>query len=175
MPALKECYINPYSIPRLFVEDTGIADNEYLVLDPSENKATLVKNKAPKKYEKVFSKVLYGSLLGEIIDTVAQRVVRDFIVVMPPSYKRGLYVPKQSKIVPIPMEGFRVSLEICEGMEISKGETIGYIVTKKGEIRHIRSHVYGVISYIYSDPASTLDKYIVFISPKEEVRFIEIR
>ncbi len=176
MTMRRDCYTQPYNIPRLFIENTrAVTSDEYLILNLAEKKAILTEDKKLGRLGKIFSKTLYGVLLDEIIDLVSQKVVKDFVVVIPPNYRRGLYVPRTSKITPIPMEGLRVVLEICEGVEVDKEETIGYIVTKKGEIRHIRSHISGIISYIYSDPASTLDKYIVFISPKKEVEVVEVQ
>ena len=75
---------------------------------------------------------------------------------------------------PIPLDGIRVALEACEGDRVEPGSTLGFVVTGKREVRHIRSHVGGVVVYIYSSPYSRPERNIVFIAPPDSVKEVEI-
>ena len=164
------CKENPYYIPQLFIKD--ITSSEYLVLD--ENRARARRARECKEGSECFGKTVYGVVLDEIIDIVEKSVVKSFIVVLPPQYTKALFLKEGSHVEPIPLEGVRVSLEVCEGDKVDKNSTIGYVSTRKWEFRHIRSHVEGVVVYIHYSPYGGVERNIVFIAPEKEVTLIDV-
>jgi len=163
------CAETPYHIPRLYIE--GLESEEYLVLeDGGEARLSRSCSGGPR----CFGKAIYGVSLEELVDLVSKRATRSFIVLLPPDYHRGLLVEKGSHVEPIPLNGIRVVLEACEGDRVEPGSTLGFTVTGKREVRHIRSHVSGVVVYIYSSPYSRPERNIVFVVPEEEVREVHV-
>jgi hypothetical protein len=154
-------------VPRLYIE--GLDSDEYLVLEDGVARAVRECSGG-----RCFGKTIYGTVLDEIVDLVSKRVLRSFIVVLPPDYREGLLVEKGSSVEPIPLEGVRVAFEVCEGSRVSIDDTLGFIATRKREVRHIRSHVEGIVVYIYSSPYSRPDRNIVLIAPEEEVRRVRV-
>ena len=162
------CAEHPYHIPRLYIE--GLESDEYLVLEDSRAR----RSRECPRGSRCLGKAIYGVELDKIVDLVAKRALASFIVALPPRYEKGLLVEKGSHLEPIPLEGIRVALEACEGDRVEPGSTIGFVVTGKHEVRHIRSHVAGFVVYIYSSPYSRPDRSIVLIAPEEQVREVEI-
>ncbi|RUM47260.1 MAG: DUF2118 domain-containing protein [Hyperthermus sp.] len=162
------CLQHPYMIPRLYVE--GVKSSEYLVAynhDYLEAAGT-----CPAK-AKCYGKVIYGSYNG-IYDLIEKKAVRSFIVVFPPAYSEGIVVEEGTHLEPIPVEGVRVALEVCEGKSVSIGDTIALVATRKREVRRIRSHVDGIVVYVYSSPTGGIERDIVFIAPREAVRNVRV-
>jgi hypothetical protein len=166
---IEECHKSPYLIPQLFIE--GLESDEFLVLEGN----TAKRARACPQDARCFGKAIYGVELDGIVDIVAKKCTGSFIVVLPPDYKRGLLVEAGSHLEPIPLEGMRVALEVCEGSKVGVEDTLGFVATRKFEVRHIRSHVEGVIVYIYSSPESGPDRNIVLVAPEEVVKRIEIQ
>jgi hypothetical protein len=166
---LKGCRSSPYLIPQLYVE--GYRSEKLLELHDSEAKPV----SSCTGGRRCYGKAIYGVLLEELVDLVGKRALRSFITVLPPDYSKGILVEANTYLEPIPLEGMRVVIEVCEGDEVKPGSTIGFIATRKLEVRHIRSHVSGVVVYIYSNPEAPPDRNIVFIAPKEDVRIVRIR
>lgn len=161
------CAGSPYLIPRLYVE--GMKSSEYLALSNGVARAS-----SSCMGRRCFGKAIYGVVLDEIADIVVKKAVRSFIVVPPPDYREGLLVEEGSHLEPIPVEGVRVSFEVCEGSEVERDDTIAFVSTRKHEVRRVRSHVAGVVVYIYSSPASGVERSIVFIAPREVVKRVRI-
>ncbi|MET1101395.1 MAG: DUF2118 domain-containing protein [Pyrodictiaceae archaeon] len=164
------CSKNPYMIPRLYVE--GVSSDEYLV-QVDDNVFEISVSCRPSHL--CLGKAIYGVVLDEMIDLVSKKALRDFIVVLPPDYTEGLWVRKGAWLEPIPLEGMRVALEACEGIRVREGDTLGYIATGKLEIRIIRSHVSGIVVYIYSSPESRPEKNIVFVTGDDSVSRIRVQ
>ncbi len=167
--ASPSCGYNPYMIPRLYVE--GLESNEYLVLRDGD---AIVAEKCSRE-GRCYGKAVYGTLLEELVDLIAKKTVRSFIVVLPPDYREALMVERDIYVEPIPVEGMRTTIEVCEGSKVEEGSVIGYIVTRKYELRKVRSHVKGVVVYIYSSPEAKPDRNIVFIAGEDIVRRIRIQ
>lgn len=164
------CSKTPYHIPRLYIE--GLPGDEYLVM-VGEDEA--VPSSSCPEGARCFGKAIYGTVLDDIVDLVSKRAKRSFIVVLPPEYREGLLVEKGTELEPIPLEGMRVAFEICEGSSVDIDSTLGFIATRKREVRHIRSHVKGIVVYIYSSPYSRPDRNIVLIAPEEAVKRVRVR
>ncbi len=167
MTGAETCTGSPYLIPRLYVE--GMQSDEYLILLDSVARVS-----GSCTGGRCFGKAIYGVVLDDIVDIVAKRSVRSFIVVPPPDYKEGLLVEAGSHLEPIPVEGVRTSFEVCEGSEVKRDDTVAFASTRKQEVRRIISHVDGVVVYIYSSPVGGVERSIVFIAPKEVVRRVRI-
>ncbi|ABM80401.1 DUF2118 domain-containing protein [Hyperthermus butylicus] len=164
----KSCHRSPYHIPRIYIE--GIGSDEYLELVDSTARRT---DRCSGR--RCFGKAIYGTLLDEIADLLAKKATRSFIVVLPPDYRKGLLVEAGSYLEPVPLEGMRVVIHVCEGDRVEEGSTLGFIATRKFEVRHIRSHVEGVVVYIYSSPEGPPDRNIVFIAPEEVVQTVTVQ
>ncbi len=164
------CKEHPYYIPQLFIKNA--TSSEYLVLSENGTRARRVRD--CKEDSRCFGKAVYGVVLDEIIDIVEKKVVKSFIVVLPPQYTKALLLRENSRVEPIPIEGVRVSLEVCESDKVDKNSTVGYVATRKWEFRHIRSHVKGIVVYIYYSPYGGIERNIVFIAPEEEVTYINV-
>ncbi len=160
---------NPYITPRLYIE--GLESNEYLVeVEPGVFRRSA---ECPEG-RRCFGKTVYGVTLDEIMDLLGKRVKRSFIV--EPGEPRGeaILVEAGAHAEPIPVEGSRTVIEVFEGDKVSAGDVVGLVVTRKYELRKIRSHVDGVVVYIYSSPTGPPDENIVFISPDEHVKKVRI-
>jgi hypothetical protein len=164
------CHGNPYLIPQLYVENL----ESNVALELRDGEARLVRGGC-NAGARCFGKAIYGVLLEEIADLVGKKARRAFIVVLPPDYTEGLLVEAGTYLEPIPLEGMRVVVEACEGEKVKPGSTLGFIATRKLEVRHIRSHVEGVVVYIYSDPEAPPDRNIVFIAREEDVKHVRVR
>ncbi len=163
------CDTNPYHIPQLYVE--GLSSDEYLV----EENGVLRRSKECPENAKCYGKAIYGVIVDEIIDLLAKKAKKSFVVVLPPDYNRGLLVEKGSYLEPLPVEGVRTFVSTCEGEKIAVDTIVGVTATGKREIRKIRSHVEGIVVYVYSSPETRPEKNIVFIAPEESVKYVQIR
>ena len=161
---------NPYLIPSLYVEGMASIDG-YLELIGEE--ASVVDRCSG--VGRCFGKRIYGVELESIVDLLGKKAVRSFIVVLPEPGGGGLLVEKGTHLEPIPVEGLKTSVVVCEGVEVDVEDTLGYVFTRKGEVRRIRTHVPGVVVYIYSSPEGPPDQNIVLIAPKEAVKRVKIR
>lgn len=161
---------NPYLIPSLYVEGMSSVDG-YLELVGEE--ASVVDRCSG--VGRCFGKRIYGVELDSIVDLLGKKAVRSFIVVPPESGGEGLLVEKDTYLEPIPVEGLKTTVVVCEGVEVDVEDTLGYVFTRKGEVRRIRTHVSGVVVYIYSSPEGPPDQNIVMIAPKEAVKRVRIR
>ncbi len=158
------CSYSPYLIPRLYVRGLE-SDDHIIVEDGFFRYAGRVCSG-----DRCYGKTVYGTLLEELVDLVSKRVVRSFAVVLPPRYDEALVVDEGSEIEPIPVEGVRTVIEVCEGSKVKAGDVLALIVTRKYEVRKVRSHVEGVVVYIYSSPEAKPDRNIVFIAGEDVVR-----
>lgn len=161
---------NPYLIPSLYVEEMPSVDG-YLELVGGE--AGIVEKCSG--VGRCFGKRIYGVELESIVDLVGKKAVRSFIVIPPEPDGDGLLVEKGTYVEPIPVEGLKTSVVVCEGVEVDVEDTLGYVFTRKGEIRRIRTHVAGVVVYIYSSPEGPPDQNIVLVAPKEAVKRVRVR
>jgi len=161
---------NPYLIPSLYVEGMPSVDG-YLELVNEE--ASLVEKCSG--VGRCFGKRIYGVELESIVDLVGKKAVKSFIVVPPELNEEGFLIEKDTYIELIPIEGLKTSVVVCEGVEVDVEDTLGYVFTRKGEIRRIRTHVPGIVVYIYSSPEGPPDQNIVFIAPKEAVKRVRVR
>lgn len=166
----QKCLDSPYVVLQLYVEEEE--SDTYLQVEGDEGRIT---NQCMQGANIVcLGKRIYGSTI-DFINLVEKRVTRGFAIVLPPDYANGLYIPRGSPIEPIPVEGVRVSLEVCEGVKVKKWDTIGYVLTRKREMRRVKAHVSGIVVYVYSSPVGEREEDIVIIAPEEVVRHIRVR
>ncbi len=161
---------NPYATPRLYIE--GVESNEYLV---EEGEGVYSRSNVCPEGRRCFGKVVYGVVLDEILDLLEKRVRRAFIVEPGDKPGEGLLVEKGVYAEPIPVYGSRTVIEVLEGDEVKRGDVVGLVVTRKYELRKIRTHVDGTVVYIYSSPEGPPDENIVFITPSGSVKRVRIK
>ena len=161
---------NPYATPRLYIE--GLESNEYLV---EEGEGVYTRSRTCPEGKRCFGKTIYGVALDEILDLLEKRVKRAFIVEPGDSRGEGMLVEEGVHAEPLPVSGSRTVIEVLEGDEVKRGDVVGLVVTRKYELRKIRSHVDGVVVYIYSSPEGPPDENIVFIMPADSVKRVRIK
>ena len=166
----ESCVKSPYSIPQLYVE--GVVSDVFLEVRDGVGEVT--SRCSNEKDTICLGKQVYGSTI-DFIDLVEKRVTKSFVVVLPPEYNTGLFVRRGSAVEPIPVEGIRVALEVCEGVKVKKWDTLGVVLTRKREMRRIKTHVAGIVVYIYSSPIGEREEDIVIIAPAEVVKYIRIQ
>ncbi len=166
----EDCVKSPYAVPQLYVE--GVVSDVFLEIKDDIGKVT--SRCSNEKDAICLGKQVYGSTI-DFIDLVEKRVTKSFIVVLPPEYNTGLFVRRGSAVEPIPVEGIRVALEVCEGVKVKKWDTLGVVLTRKREMRRIKTHVAGIVVYIYSSPIGEREEDIVIIAPEEVVKYIKIQ
>jgi len=159
-----------YAIPRLYIKGAR-SDEEYLVEKGGD---VYERSRSCPEASRCFGKVIYGVELESIIDLVGKRVARSFIVEYPDKPGEGLLVPEGVYVEPIPVYGRRAVVEVREGEEVRQGQVIGTVLTGKYEVRRVRSHVEGIVVYIYSSPLGPPDENIVVIVPRESVKRVKI-
>ena len=163
------CSYSPYLVPRLYVG--GLESDEYLVPEDGDLRVS-----RSCEGSRCYGRAIYGTLLEELVDLVAKRVVRPFVVVLPPDYVKALVVEEGATLEPIPVEGMRTIIDVCEGARVREGDVLAYIVTRKYELRKVRSHLEGLVVYIYSSPESRPDRNVIFVAPGGEgVREARVR
>ena len=161
---------NPYATPRLYIE--GLESHEYLV---EEGEGVYTRSDRCPEGRRCFGKAVYGVVLDDILDLLEKRVKRAFIVEPGDRPGEGLLVEEGVHAEPIPVYGSRTVIEVLEGDEVRKGDVVGLVVTRKYELRKIRTHFEGTVVYIYSSPESPPDENIVFIMPTESVKRVRIK
>ncbi len=166
----EECIKSPYMVPQLYVE--GVASDILLEIRNDVGKVT--SRCSNEKNSVCLGKQVYGSTI-DFIDLIEKRVTKSFVVVLPPEYNKGLFVQRGSAVEPIPVEGIRVALEVCEGVKVKKWDTLGVVLTRKREMRRIKTHVAGIVVYIYSSPIGDREEDIIIIAPEEVVKYIRIQ
>ncbi|WP_244403876.1 DUF2118 family protein [Pyrolobus fumarii] len=160
---------NPYLIPRLYIE--GIKGDEYLV---ESGEGVYKRSKSCPSGSRCYGKAIYGVELDSILDLLEKKVKRSFIVEPGDKPGEGILVESGVHAEPIPVSGKRAVIEVLEGDEVKEGDVLGLIVTGKYELRKVRSHVDGIVVYIYSSPMGPPDENIVFIVPRDQVKRIKI-
>ena len=158
------CGYSPYLTPRLYVR--GLESDDYIVVEGDRFRRVGGECRGGGCY----GRAIYGTLLEELVDLVAKRVVRGFAVVLPPSYEEALVLDEGAQVEPIPVEGMRTVIQVCEGSRVREGDVLALVVTRKYEVRKVRSHVPGVVVYIYSSPEARPDRNIVFVAGESVVR-----
>ena len=166
----ENCVKSPYAIPQLYVEDV-VSD---IFLEIRDGVGEVTSRCSNEKDAICLGKQVYGSTI-DFIDLIEKRVTKSFVVVLPPEYNTGLFVQRGSAVEPIPVEGIRVALEVCEGVKVKKWDTLGVVLTRKREMRRIKTHVAGIVVYIYSSPIGEREEDIVIIAPEEVVKYIKIQ
>ncbi len=161
---------NPYLTPRLYIE--GLESHEYLV---EEEPGVFRRSGECPEGRRCFGKATYGVVLDEILDLLEKRVKRAFIVEPGDREGEGLLVEEGVHAEPIPVSGSRTVIEVLEGDEVKRGDVVGLVVTRKYELRKIRSHVEGTVVYIYYSPEGPPDENIVFIMPSDAVKRVKIK
>lgn len=166
----EECIKSPYAVPQLYVE--GVVSDVFLEIRGDVGEVTT--RCSNERGTICLGKQVYGSTI-DFIDLVEKRVTKSFVVVLPPEYSTGLLIQRGSTVEPIPVEGVRVALEVCEGVKVKKWDTLGVVLTRKREMRRIKTHVAGIVVYIYSSPIGEREEDILIIAPEEVVKHIRIQ
>ncbi|MEM0371237.1 MAG: DUF2118 domain-containing protein [Ignisphaera sp.] len=123
--------------------DTYINEDRYIYV--SEDSASFCNNQYD-GYEK-YVEIVYEKVMGSVIDFYDKRIVCD-IAILIPKQNRVLHISKNTHIEIIEISGKHVYPLVDVGSNISRNSKLCYIVTKKYEVRSIKSDVDGIVIYV---------------------------
>lgn len=132
------------------------------------NRTTNTYSWSPCKECEIFVEVIYDYLHLYTADRLNNVVIRDFAVIFP-TQKRGFLISKDTKISFVEAQGYRVFSLVREGSNVKRGQKIAYVITRKHEVRTIKSPANGLIIYISSPPNEIPEKYIFVITGENNV------
>ncbi|MHA1583044.1 MAG: DUF2118 domain-containing protein [Candidatus Baldrarchaeia archaeon] len=164
-------------IPQVFVEISSTEIEKYIesgkaqanmLLSFPDKKIEMWINKGDEipdiKSAKVFVQKIYDAAYQEIFDLEKGEVEKDCIIIYP-DRKTHIRLKKGDKIAIVEAKGYIVQPYADIGVRVFKDLQIAAIITKKGEIRYVRSPVRGVVVYVaelYQKPQTI----IFFILPE---------
>ncbi|MEM1542304.1 MAG: DUF2118 domain-containing protein [Ignisphaera sp.] len=123
--------------------DTYINEDKYIYV--SEDLSFFCNNQYD-NYEK-YIEIVYEKVMGSVIDFDEKRIVCDMAMLIP-KHNKVLHVPKNTHIEIIEISGKRVHPLVDIGSNISRNSKLCYTVTKKYEVRSIKSDIDGVVIYV---------------------------
>ena len=122
---------------------------------------------------RVFSKVIYEQALNEIIDLEASITKKAFAICTPKN--EILLVEEGTKTVLIEVKGWKISLQVSEGDEIKPRQRIAYVLTKKFEVRSVKSTDEGIVVYIGWVYEERPERYVIVVVNSNDVRRLKLR
>jgi len=147
-------------IPQVFVEISPTEIEKYI--EKGKAKANMVLFFPDKKVEmwintgdkvpnienaKLFVQKIYDAAHKEIFDLIKGEVEKDCIIIYP-DRRTQIRLKSGDKITIVEAKGYMVQPYADIGVRVFKGLQLAAIVTKKGEIRYIKSPVRGTIIYV---------------------------
>ncbi len=154
--------MNPYAYPKAFVKD-----------EPSEDRAKIEQGKVILGREGDYGKVIYEELLEKVVDLEQGIAKRDFIVVLP-NEDEALFVAKGTRLLLYELRGRGVYPAVKEGDEIKPRDSLGYVVTGKYEVRHIRSDTEGVVVHVHWSVGERPERYVIVVVDRNECKRLKV-
>ncbi len=161
---------NDYVFPEIFVENTDIESDKYMVVYGKDNIEITNECAKSNKEAKCFAKVSYDEALDIVLDVYGNRIKRSFII---KTKDNNLLLVKSSidpKIIEI--KGWIVRLLITEGEKIKKKQRIAYVLTRKYETRTIRSPWDGIVTYIGYVFGEKPEHYIIVVVDEDDIEYL---
>jgi len=158
--------------PKVYVETEDTSKCEEVIIEINgKYKLTRMPIKGYKP-KRIFCKKIYENIHDEVLDLESGIIKKSIIVYMP--WKDKYYIVERGvRSALIEAKGYEVFFNIREGDKVKEKDKIGYVVSKKFEVRTIRSPVDGVIALISQDVTSR-NKYILSVVGEEFVREIKV-
>lgn len=131
-------------------------------------------NDLSKYYKGVYYYVVYGgdkvyADSNEIRELLRVDELERDIIICNERLGKCVNVGRGAKIHRTTVSGANVFLEVDEGMEINVGDVVAYIITRKGEVRKVRSDCKGYVILIY-ELIGRPQTYEIYVVGEEYVR-----
>ncbi len=160
-----------YTYSKIFIEGFREESNEYLIV--LDHEAIIVNQLTETLSGRVFSKVIYEQALNEIIDLETSTIKKAFATYTPKN--EILLVEKETKTILIEVKGRKISLQVSEGDKIKPRQKIAYVLTKKFEVRSIKSTNEGIVVYIGWVYEERPERYVIVVVNSNDVRRLKLR
>jgi len=118
-----------------------------------------------------FIELMYNYVLGLVIDHVNGEVLFDFVIENPRKSVTVL-IPRGVKVVVIEARGKAVHSLVEEGDEVSEQAKVFYIITRKYEVRVVRTPVRGVVVHIGEIVQSIPQTLVMVIADASSIRWL---
>lgn len=161
-----------YSYPRIYVETEEVDGGECIV-EVGRGEYAVVECGLKKDSHRVFKKRVYERSHFEVLDLEGGIVTRSFIIYSPRT-NSYLLVEEGVKAYVLEVGGMNVFFYKYEGEKVEEGEVVAEEVSRKGEVRVVRSPSSGVIVLI-GDYVEAPQRYLLVIAGGESVKRISVR
>lgn len=164
-----------YAYPEVFVQ--GVASSP-LILKRKNEYILVTEPPTEKEYDEIYGHIIYENVLDLALNLVKPEITRELIVIEEFTGKnemRGLIIPASTKPCLIEVKGASPYVFFKEGDEVKEGDKLAYVITRKGEVRVIRSPCEGIIILNINITWEKPEKYIMVVVGKDELRQITIR
>jgi len=118
-----------------------------------------------------FIELMYNYVIGLIIDHVNGEVLFDFVIENPRK-NVTVFIPCGAKVLVIEARGKAVHSLVEEGDEVNEQTKVFYIITRKYEVRVVRTPVRGVVVHIGEIVQSVPQTLIMVIADASSVRWL---
>ncbi len=160
-----------YIFPEIFVEDTNIKSDKYILFESKKGNIKIVKECGePSEEISCFAKIPYDNALETILDIYGNRIKKSFIL---KTKNNDLLLVKSSshpKIIEV--KGWIVRILVTEGEKIRKWQRVAYVLTKKYETRTIKSPWSGIVTYIGYVFGEKPEHYVIVVVDEDEVKYL---
>ncbi len=165
-----------YAYPEVFVQ--GIASSPLILKRKNEYILVTEQPTDEEEYDEIYGHIIYENVLDLVLDLIKPEITRELIVIKEFTGKdemKALLIPKGIKPCLIEIKGASPYVFYNEGDEIKEGDKLAYVVTRKGEVRVIRSPCEGIVVLNINITWEKPEKYIMVVVGKDELRQIIIR
>lgn len=162
-----------YFYPELYVEN--IFSNKIIVETGNGDFIKITVQKPPVNL-RFYGYVLYEDVVN-YLDLPGSQLRRDVIVLYDKDngLYRGIYLSRNVKLRLIEIRGYEPVILVREGDFVTKNSSIAYIVTKKREVRNIKSSIDGYVVLIVEIFWEKPERYVLAVVDKNEFRQIAVR
>lgn len=164
-----------YAYPEVFVR--GITYSP-LILKRKNEYILVAELPTEEEYDEIYGHIIYENVLDLALDLVKPEITKELIVIKEFTGKdemKGLIIPEGIKPCLIEVKGASPYVFYNEGDEIREGDKLAYVVTRKEEVRVIRSPCEGIVVLNINITWEKPEKYIMVVVGKDELRQITIR
>ena len=116
-----------------------------------------------------YIEIIYDKAIGLAIDPIENKTVVDVIIANPQKNKFVL-VKRNTDVIVIEARGRKVHALVREGDVVKENSRVFYIITKKYEVRVIRSPIKGIVMYIGEIVPSIPQRFVMVIVSEHSIR-----
>mgnify|MGYP000368428008 CR=1 FL=1 len=122
---------------------------------------------------RIFSKIIYEQALSKVVDVYSSTIKSSFIIQTPDN--KLLLVERNTKANLIDVKGWKIALQVKEGDVVRPRQRVALVLTKKYEVRSIRSSSKGVVVYIGWVYEERPERYIIVVVNSDDIRELRLR